>query len=190
MQEEWINFRPKLHSVPVIWYAAREMKSFAKAANLSTAWGLIKWKLPAHVQWLPDSEFHRDVSLLCLDLLVVKGWWQTTQHITWIPWMHVTRPLYAPVDNKQKPQIRVSQAVIILLYRWEMRFTVSFSWLLFFMLHFLGKMSWCPPFPLLCALLAASVLSKSPVLKAFFQGELRHPVCTPEKASGLKKDKL
>ena len=115
MQEEWINFRPKLHSVPVIWYAAREMKSFAKAANLSTAWGLIKWKLPAHVQWLPDSEFHRDVSLLCLDLLVVKGWWQTTQHITWIPWMHVTRPLYAPVDNKQKPQIRVSQAVIILL---------------------------------------------------------------------------
>ena len=115
MQDEWINFRPKLHSVPVIWYTAREMKSFAKAANLSTAWGLIKWKLPAYVQWLPDSEFHRDVSFLCLDLLVVKDWWQTMQHITWIPWMHVTRPLYAHVDNKQKPQIHVSQSVIILL---------------------------------------------------------------------------
>lgn len=65
-----------------------------------------------------------------------------------------------------------------LLYWWEMRFTVSFSGLLFFMLHFLSKMSWCSPFPCYTfySLLLQRYQTKSPVLKAYSWGELRHPV--------------
>ena len=59
-----------------------------------------------------------------------------------------------------------------------MRFTVSFSGLLFFMLHFLSKMSWCSPFPCYAfySLLLQRYQTKSPVLKVYSWGELRHPV--------------
>lgn len=58
-------------AVPIIQYAAGEIKSIGKSPNLSGA-RAIKSELPAHARWLPDSAFHRHDSILCPDLIMVK----------------------------------------------------------------------------------------------------------------------